>query len=121
MNQANPSMHLKRVVDESPQDATGARAFTAAPYPVLRRLGWSFGLSFLWVSINIWIPILGWALLLFTPLVFVLPLFMMKTARMGVCPYCDSQVQHLFAQKSFKCARCRQTVVVGPAEFRKIR
>jgi len=105
--------------DVSVPTAPTANIFTASPVPITRRVGYGFVFAFLWFGINMWIPIVGWFLLIFTPCVFLVPLFGMKTERSGLCPYCGSKLSHFMLSRSLKCPKCKQRVIVTETQFVK--
>ena len=106
-----------RVPPPLPHNQEGNQ-FIESRISVPMRLFYGFGISVLWVGLLFWIPIVGWFLLLFTPLVFFFPLATMKSRKRGTCPYCSAKVSHDWSHKnSFKCPVCRQTVIVSGLTF----
>lgn len=84
-----------------------------------KRLLIGIGMAVLYAAIMIWIPVLGWIALIFTPVVLLYPLFAMRESRAGSCPYCGSHVTHMLQTRSFKCGKCKQLIIITDTEFRK--
>jgi hypothetical protein len=92
-------------------------AYSVADLPIWKRLVFGVGTAFLFVAIMIWIPVVGWIALIFTPVVFLYPLFGMRQVRRGQCPYCGINVEHYTSARSFKCRSCKQRVIITETEF----